>query len=84
MVVRGAPREEIVRQAERGSFDLLVLCEHLRPWSSDRLLGTTAERALRLASIPVLTVPYGASVKQEHRHWMTEQARQVVRWPYII
>ncbi|MBI4060960.1 MAG: universal stress protein [Elusimicrobia bacterium] len=63
MVVRGAPREEIVRQAERGRCDLLVLCEHLRPWSADRLLGTTAELALRRTSIPVLAVPYGGPAR---------------------
>lgn len=83
LVLRGTPREQIVLQAERGSFDLLVLCEHLRPWSADRLLGSTAERALRRASIPVLALPYDAPSPRKHPHWLT-QARQVLRRPHIL
>lgn len=54
---RGEPREEIARLARRGPFDLVVLSAHSRPWTTDALLGATAQRVLRSSSVPVLTVP---------------------------
>lgn len=53
----GEPRDRIARQAQEGPFDLVVLAERVRPWTTDRFLGTTAERVLRRAWTPVLAVP---------------------------
>lgn len=57
LAVSGEARERIAREAEQGPYDLVVLSEHLRPWSADRLVGTTAERVLRRSAVPLLAVP---------------------------
>ena len=56
-VGRGEPRAEIVRHAAAGKFDVVVLSAHRRPWSTDAIFGTTAQRIIRQACVPVLTVP---------------------------
>ena len=55
----GDARECIVREANSGRYGLVVLSAHRRPFSSDVVLGSTVERALRHARIPVLSVPSG-------------------------
>lgn len=57
LIAKGEPREEIARQAEKGGFDAVILSAHRRPWTSDLLLGATAQRVLRSSSVPVLSVP---------------------------
>jgi nucleotide-binding universal stress UspA family protein len=57
LISKGDPREEIARQAEKGRFDAVILSAHRRPWSSDLILGATAQRVLRATSVPVLSVP---------------------------
>lgn len=53
----GRPAEEILKAAEKGSFDLIALSAHVRPIWRDRIIGSTAERVLRFAAAPVLAVP---------------------------
>lgn len=55
----GDAREHILREANSGRYGLLVLSAHRRPFSSDVVLGSTVERALRHSLIPVLSVPSG-------------------------
>jgi nucleotide-binding universal stress UspA family protein len=52
----GEARAEILREAAAG-FDLIALSAHRRPYSTDWVLGSTAERVLRHTSLPILTVP---------------------------
>lgn len=53
----GRPCEEILRSAEGGRYDLIVLAAHARDFWHDTLLGTTAERILRHSGVPVLSIP---------------------------
>jgi nucleotide-binding universal stress UspA family protein len=56
LVALGSPYEDIVRAAKRTRADLLVLGTHGRTGLTKVLLGSVAERVLRTASCPVLTV----------------------------
>lgn len=53
----GDPAEEIVRYARRHPIDLIVVGTHGRTGVSRLILGSVAERVVRTASCPVLTVP---------------------------
>jgi nucleotide-binding universal stress UspA family protein len=59
---QGAPWTEIVRVAAEGGHDLIVLGTHGRTGIKHALLGSVAERVIRKAPCPVLTVrPTGAA-----------------------
>ena len=55
-VLQGFVAGAIVERAARGSFDLIVLGTHGRTGMQHLLIGSTAERVVRLAACPVLTV----------------------------
>ena len=55
--IGGDAAEEILRYAQRHPIDLIVLGTHGRSGFSRVLLGSVAERVVRGAGIPVLTVP---------------------------
>jgi nucleotide-binding universal stress UspA family protein len=55
--LRGDEAEEIVTYAQRHAADLIVLGTHGRTGFSRALLGSVAERVVRTAPCPVLTVP---------------------------
>lgn len=65
LMAYGEPVGEILIECEREAHDLVVLVSHIKRPVRDRLLGTTAERILRRARIPVLVVP--VSVPAESR-----------------
>ena len=52
----GEPALEVVEFARAGGFDLLVVGTHGRTGLRHALLGSTAERVVRRAGCPVLTV----------------------------
>jgi nucleotide-binding universal stress UspA family protein len=52
----GVPFEEIVRIAEEERMDMIVMGTHGRTGLNRALLGSVAERVIRLAPCPVLTV----------------------------
>lgn len=54
---RGRPAQSILEESEIGDYDLIVLAAHLKSFWKDMILGTTSERVLRHARIPVLSVP---------------------------
>jgi nucleotide-binding universal stress UspA family protein len=54
--VPGSPAEEIVRAAREGNYDMVVMGTHGRTGLRHLLIGSVAERVVRLASCPVLTV----------------------------
>lgn len=56
-VESGAPAGRIVHYAERHGIDLIVLGTHGRTGMTRALLGSVAERVVRTAPCPVLTVP---------------------------
>ena len=55
-VVSGKPFAEIARYARENSIDLIVLATHGRGGLTHVLLGSTAEKVVRKAPCPVLTV----------------------------
>jgi universal stress protein A len=52
----GEPARTIVDEAERGNYDLIAIGTHGRTGFSHLLLGSVAEKVVRLADRPVLTV----------------------------
>lgn len=65
-VVSGPPAEEIVRYARDAKVDLIVLGTHGRTGLAHVLLGSVAEKIVRKAPCPVLTVrPHGHEVRAE-------------------
>jgi universal stress protein A len=56
LMLRGFADEEIRRFAEEGAFDLIVMGTHGRTGLSRVILGSVAERVVRTAPCPVLTV----------------------------
>jgi nucleotide-binding universal stress UspA family protein len=55
-VVRGEPYREIVDYAERHGLELVVMPTHGRRGLERFLLGSTSERVVRRADVPVLTM----------------------------
>ena len=54
----GAPADAIVRVAQERHVDLIVMATHGRTGLQHVLLGSVAEKVVRLAPCPVLTVRY--------------------------
>ncbi|MEW6681484.1 MAG: universal stress protein [Nitrospirota bacterium] len=55
-VTEGVPYDQIVKAAEAANADLIVIGTHGRTGMRHVLLGSVAERVVRLAPCPVLTV----------------------------
>jgi len=55
-IVTGIPYEEIIRTAEEAATSLIVLGTHGRTGLDHLIFGSTAERVVRGASCPVLTI----------------------------
>lgn len=55
-VVTGRPAQAIIDHATEGGFDLIVMGTHGRTGISHVVMGSVAERVLRKAPCPVLTV----------------------------
>jgi nucleotide-binding universal stress UspA family protein len=56
-ILSGSAAEAIVREAERGHYDLVVMGTEGRGGIGRVLLGSVAERVLRTSRVPVLVVP---------------------------
>ena len=57
VVARGTAHEQIVEQARKLRADLVILSTHGRSGLSHLLIGSVADRVVRTAPVPVLTVP---------------------------
>jgi len=55
-VESGDAQEEIIRAAEKGAFDAIVLGTHGRTGRARSLAGSVAESTVRRAACPVITV----------------------------
>ncbi len=55
-VLRGVPYEEILKFAQEKNIDIIVLGTHGRKGLDRFLFGSTAEKVVRYATCPVLTV----------------------------
>ncbi len=56
MVVRGVPFVEIIKTAKEKNADMIVIGTHGRTGIDHMLFGSTAEKVVRKAHCPVLTV----------------------------
>lgn len=56
----GEPASAILAAAERRGADMLVISTHARRGFRHFLLGSVAEKLVRLSPVPVLTVPVAA------------------------
>ncbi len=64
-VVRcGTPAEEIIRYARQEGVDLIVIATHGRTGFRHIMMGSVAEKIVRLSAIPVLSVKPGAFREQ--------------------
>jgi universal stress protein A len=57
MLLAGKPAQEILRAADVGSFELVVVGTHGRTGIAHAVLGSIAEHVARHARVPVLVVP---------------------------
>ncbi len=55
-VISGVPADEIVKKADESGADLIVMGTHGRKGMDHLLFGSTAERVVRYAQCPVMTV----------------------------
>jgi universal stress protein A len=62
-LVSGDPAAALLRELKQGDFDLVIVGTHGRTGLSHALLGSVAEKLVRLSHVPVLTVPDEAAVK---------------------
>jgi nucleotide-binding universal stress UspA family protein len=61
---RGSPAQAIVDTAKSSAADLIVMGSHGRTGLVHMLIGSVAERVVRIASCPVLTVRHGTSKRR--------------------
>ena len=59
MVVEGNPAAEIVRVARERAIDLVVMGSHGRGGISRAILGSVADKVMRMSSCPVMIVAHG-------------------------
>lgn len=62
-LVWGNPSREILATAHREKPDLIVMGTHGRTGLPHVILGSVAEKTVRLARVPVLTVPLSAGAR---------------------
>lgn len=64
LLVEGLPFVQIVSAAQEGGYDLIVMGTHGRTGLRHVLLGSVAERVVRRAHCPVLTVRQSSAAAQ--------------------
>jgi nucleotide-binding universal stress UspA family protein len=60
LLTNGAPYEEILKASRREKADLIVMGTHGRTGVKHLILGSVAEKVVRLSSCPVMTIPFPA------------------------
>jgi nucleotide-binding universal stress UspA family protein len=62
IVKTGFPVDEIVREAEQGDFDLIIMGTHGQDGLEDFFLGSTAQGVIRRSKVPVLVARPGFNI----------------------
>jgi nucleotide-binding universal stress UspA family protein len=62
----GRPADTIVRFAREHNVDLIIMATHGRTGLEHMVLGSVAEKVVRLAPCPVLTVKYTGNPAVQH------------------
>jgi nucleotide-binding universal stress UspA family protein len=60
-LARGASAQAVLDEARRSRADLIVMGTHGRSGFKHLILGSVAEKVIREAPVPVLTVPESSS-----------------------
>lgn len=58
IIVQGTPFVEIIKCAKKNNVDLITIATHGRTGISHVLMGSTAEKIVRMAPCPVLTIKH--------------------------
>ena len=66
-LARGIPYREIIKEAEKDKTDMIVMGTHGRTGVGHLLLGSVAEKVVRLAGCPVLTVRSSPGARKARR-----------------
>lgn len=74
-IVSGVPHAEIIESVGRNNIDLLVMTTHGRHGIQRALMGSTAEKIVRTAPVPILTL------RPEQRVGSTENADRAAENP---
>ena len=61
LLVEGIPAEALLKAAEEQEADLIIITVQRKGLVERALIGTTAERVIREAHVPVLSIPAGMS-----------------------
>lgn len=56
VVVQGSPASEVIEQAEKSGADMIAMGTHGRSGLDRVLLGSVADKVVRQADVPVLTI----------------------------
>ena len=67
VVREGIPHQAILEHAAENDVDLIVMGTHGRSGVERQLIGSVAERVVRMASIPVMTVPLSGTGERDER-----------------
>ncbi|MFB6114241.1 MAG: universal stress protein [Halodesulfurarchaeum sp.] len=59
VVREGIPHQTILQHVKENDVDLIVMGTHGRTGLERQIIGSVAERIVRLAQVPVMTVPLG-------------------------
>jgi nucleotide-binding universal stress UspA family protein len=62
-ILKGVPHEEILKFADENNMDMIIMGTHSRKGLDRVIFGSTAERVVRHARCPVLTVGLTVHVK---------------------
>ena len=66
VLLEGIPAEVILKAADENTADLILLAVQSKGIVERALLGTTAERVIREAHLPVLSIPIQTVADREH------------------
>lgn len=58
IIVQGTPFVEIIKCAKKNEVDLITIATHGRTGVTHMLMGSTAEKIVRMAPCPVLTIKH--------------------------
>ncbi len=72
----GEPATEIIEQAKRGGFDLIVMATHGRSGLSEKLHGSVAAAVIRRGVMPVLVVRPKSGRRRTRLEGRSEAARR--------
>lgn len=72
----GEPATEIIEQAKRGGFDLIVMATHGRSGLSEKLHGSVAAAVIRSGVVPVLVVRPRSRIRPRRLKSRSEAARR--------